>query len=158
AENARVVAAALPCPLLLENVPHLVPLPGDLDPPAFLARVAERSGCRLLLDLADIYVDARNGGEDPRAYLERFPLHRVAALRVAGVHEEGGIAVPRALSAVPEGVWRLAVDVLAKVPVQALLVDQDYSLEREVVTRELLHARRLWEALRPTRGQEEAAA
>jgi len=50
----------------------------------FLAEVARRSGCGLLLDLNNVYVSACNHGFDAAAYLERIPAHAVHELHLAG--------------------------------------------------------------------------
>lgn len=56
----------------------------DLDEPAFLAALVERTGCGLLLDVNNIYVSAANLGFDALAYLDGLPLEAVAEIHLAG--------------------------------------------------------------------------
>jgi hypothetical protein len=51
---------------------------------AFHAEIVEQTGCDLLLDVANVYANARNAGVDPRALLEGYPLERVGLIHVAG--------------------------------------------------------------------------
>lgn len=94
-ENVRAAMDVLPVPLALENIAALFEWPesaadGALDEAAFLAELADRTGARLLLDLSNLYANARNHGWDPLAYLDALPLSRVAYVHVAGGIERGG--------------------------------------------------------------------
>lgn len=60
--------------ILIENISsYLRYRSTDLCEPEFLALLAERSGCGLLLDVNNVYVNARNFGFDPYAYLAAIP-------------------------------------------------------------------------------------
>jgi uncharacterized protein len=63
----------------------------ELDEAAFLAGLLERTGAWLLLDLANLYANARNHGGDPLAFLDALPLERVAYVHVAGGVERDGL-------------------------------------------------------------------
>jgi uncharacterized protein len=72
-------------PFLVENVAWGLRPPGDvMEEGAFHAEIVERSGCDLLLDVANVYANARNAGVDPRALLEGYPLERVGMVHLAG--------------------------------------------------------------------------
>jgi uncharacterized protein len=72
-------------PVAIENVSYYahpgVPEMGELD---FLLEVLERSGCRLMLDVNNVYVNAQNHGFDAGAFIDRLPAERVVQLHVAG--------------------------------------------------------------------------
>jgi len=50
----------------------------------FLANLARRTGCGLLLDVNNVYVSAANHGFDPRAYVDDFPVEHVGEIHLAG--------------------------------------------------------------------------
>jgi uncharacterized protein (UPF0276 family) len=50
----------------------------------FLSEVLERADCKLLLDVNNVFVNAKNHGFDPDAWLARVPMERVVQLHVAG--------------------------------------------------------------------------
>jgi uncharacterized protein (UPF0276 family) len=56
----------------------------ELDEAAFLTELLERTGALLLLDLANLYANARNHGGDPLDLLDALPLERIAYVHVAG--------------------------------------------------------------------------
>jgi uncharacterized protein len=74
-------------PMAVENITYyLAPGRPSLDEADFVVEVLERAGCGLLLDVNNVYVNARNHGFDPVAYIEKIPPARVVAMHVAG-HE-----------------------------------------------------------------------
>ncbi len=50
----------------------------------FLAELAHRTGCGILLDVNNVYVSARNHGFDPIAYITALPREAVQELHLAG--------------------------------------------------------------------------
>ncbi|KAA2253366.1 DUF692 domain-containing protein [Solihabitans fulvus] len=90
--NVRAAQAELPVPLALENVAALLEWPdNELTEGQFLASLVERTDCRLLIDVANLYANARNVRTDPAEFLDAIPLERLAYVHVAGGHEHGGV-------------------------------------------------------------------
>jgi uncharacterized protein (UPF0276 family) len=91
AANVRLARAELSVPLALEQVAALPEWPApELDEAAFLTELLERTGAPLLLDLANLYANARNHG-DPLDLLDALPLERIAYVHVAGGVERDGL-------------------------------------------------------------------
>lgn len=55
----------------------------------FLRTLARKSGCKLLLDLNNVYVNARNHGFDPRTYVDAIPNDCIAEVHLAGFSDMG---------------------------------------------------------------------
>jgi uncharacterized protein (UPF0276 family) len=103
----------------------------------FLAAVAERADCGILLDVNNVHVSARNHGFDPRAYLAALPPGRVVQIHLAGHEDRGGYLLDSHDTAVPEAVWdlyRAAVARFGRVP--ALVEWDDRIPELEVLLAE----------------------
>jgi len=125
-ENVRRAQAALPVPLALENVAHLFEWPGgEMGEADFLAEVLERADVRLLLDVENVYANARNHGFDPLAFLQRLPLKRLAYVHVAGGILKHGLYHDTHCHAVPAAVLDLLEEVAARVPVPGALLERD---------------------------------
>jgi uncharacterized protein len=91
-ENVRIAQEALPVPLALENIAALVAWPGEeLSEGDFLAELVERTGVRLLIDVANLHTNHVNRGEDPCDALDRLPLDALAYVHVAGGFERDGV-------------------------------------------------------------------
>jgi uncharacterized protein (UPF0276 family) len=83
--RVRQVQDYLERPLILENPSTYVRFAhSTIDEPAFLRRLAEATGCFLLLDVNNVHVSCFNAGTDPVAYIEAFPCDRVVQLHLAG--------------------------------------------------------------------------
>ncbi|WP_137130999.1 DUF692 domain-containing protein [Rhizobium sp. FY34] len=101
---ARVVAhvdetqQTLGRPLLLEN-PSTYVLFADstIDEVDFMATIAQRTGCGLLLDVNNVMVSAVNHRLDPFAYIDRFPVELVGEIHLAGYDETTDAAGDRLL-------------------------------------------------------------
>lgn len=76
--------------IALENVSSYLEFAGSTLPEwEFLAELAERADCGLLLDVNNVYVSAVNHGFDPRKYLEAIPAERVWQVHLAGHSDRG---------------------------------------------------------------------
>lgn len=124
--NVDRAQAQLPVPIALEPVAALFDWPDDeLDEAAFLTEILDRTGALLLLDVANVYANARNRGTDPTALLDRLPLERVAYAHVAGGAEHGGFYHDTHTDPVPAEVLDLLREVCARHRPPALLLERD---------------------------------
>lgn len=107
---ARVqqVQEALGRAILVENVSSYYAFPESTqDECEFVASVARRTGCRLLLDVNNIYVNARNHGIDPHAYLGAIDPASVAEIHLAGFDDSGPVVIDTHGAPVSPEVWAL---------------------------------------------------
>jgi uncharacterized protein (UPF0276 family) len=71
--------------VLLENVSsYLEFTTSEMPEWEFLAALAHESGCGLLLDVNNVYVNARNHGFDPRTFIAHIPPAHVGEIHLAG--------------------------------------------------------------------------
>lgn len=130
--NVREAKAALPVPLALENIATLGEWPGaEMDEATFLTEVLERADVLLLLDIENVYANARNHGGDPVAFLDRLPLGRLAYVHVAGGIEREGLYHDTHGVRVPAAVLDLLEELCARVPVPGILLERDARFPKE---------------------------
>ena len=85
AERARRMEGVLERPFAIENITYYVhPGAPEMTELTFIQRVLSQSDARLLLDVNNVYVNARNHGFDPREFIAGIPLDRVIEIHVAG--------------------------------------------------------------------------
>ena len=128
--NVRRTTAELDVPLALEPIAALLDWPDDeYTEGDFLTELLERTGTLLLLDVANVYANARNRGLDPVAVLDRMPLHRVAYVHVAGgsVHPDdpSGLYHDTHLDPVPSPVLDLLQEVRERGAAPAVMLERD---------------------------------
>jgi len=117
--------------ILIENPATYVRFAGaEMAETDFLAELALRTGCGLLLDVANVRVCAVNHGFDPYAYLDAFPLERVGEIHLAGAaatHDAHGapLLIDAHDRAVAEEVWALHAYALSRIGPRPSLIEWD---------------------------------
>jgi uncharacterized protein len=108
-ERVRRVQDRLGSRILLENVSSYVSYPSSqLTEWEFLAEVAQRADCLILLDVNNVYVSSVNHEFDPLVYLDAMPPARVRQIHLAGHQRRpDGLIVDTHDAPVAEPVWRL---------------------------------------------------
>jgi hypothetical protein len=138
AANVQRVQDRLGRRLLVENLSAYLVLAGsDRHEPDFLAELARRTGCGLLVDVNNIYVNALNAARagDPaeplvacRRWLDAIPAGAVGELHVAGHSVLPDIVIDDHGSRVCEDVWALHAHALARFGDVPTLVEWDTGL------------------------------
>jgi len=94
--------------ILVENVSSYLTFPESTIPEyEFVVAVAARTGCGLLVDVNNIYVNARNHGIDADAYLAAIPPATVAEIHLAGFDASGPCLIDTHGAPVAPDVWAL---------------------------------------------------
>jgi hypothetical protein len=91
----------------------------------FLAAVVAGSGCALLLDVNNVYVNAQNLGLDAQAFIAGLPAASVREIHVAGHARNGALLIDNHGSRVSEPVWDLYRLAIARFGAQPTLVEWD---------------------------------
>ncbi|XVV17624.1 DUF692 domain-containing protein [Actinoplanes sp. CA-131856] len=124
--NVRRVQASLSVPIALEPIAALFDWPDDeLTEAQFITEILDRTGALLLLDVANVYANARNRGTDPEELLDQLPLERVAYTHVAGGAEHQGLYHDTHTDAVPQPVLDLVAALCARHRPPALMLERD---------------------------------
>lgn len=125
-------------PLAIENVSYYSQ-PGGvsaMDEVTFLQQVLQAADAKLLLDVNNVWVNSRNHGFDPYAFLDRIPADRVVQIHVAGpTVRDDGLVIDTHGEAVRDECYDLLAHVLRRIgPVPVLLErDQNFPPFEELV-------------------------
>jgi uncharacterized protein (UPF0276 family) len=126
--NIRRTCAELPVPLAIEPIATLFDWPdAEYEEAAFLTELLERTDALLLLDVANVYANARNRGEDPLSLLDGLPLERVAYVHVAGGAEHDGLYHDTHTDPIRAEVLGLVRELCARCPPRGFLLERDGS-------------------------------
>jgi uncharacterized protein (UPF0276 family) len=126
--TARVDAAQdlLGHALAIENISQYVVFAEDTIPECeFVAALARRTGCRLLLDLNNVYVNAVNQGFDPDAYVAAIPGDAVVEIHLAGFEAGDTCLIDTHGAPVAPAVWRLYERTIARIGARPTLIEWD---------------------------------
>ena len=126
--TARVlrVQERLGRPIALENVSSYVAYRHSTMPEwEFLAEVARRSDCGILLDVNNIYVSSFNHNFDPFIYVNSIPAERVAQIHIAGHSKYRKYILDTHDHPVIDPVWKLYARALQRAGKTATLLEWD---------------------------------
>jgi uncharacterized protein (UPF0276 family) len=152
------VQDALGRQILLENVSSYAAFrESEMPEWQFLAEVARRADCGILLDVNNVFVSARNHGFDPLDYLDGIPADRVGQLHLAGHSDRGAYLLDTHDAEVPDPVWDLARETLRRTgPVSTLVERDDRIPPLDRLAAESLRAAALEAEVLGSRGREAA--
>lgn len=120
------VQTALRRPILIENVSsYVLWRDSTFSEAQFLAALVERAGCGLLLDVNNIYVNARNHGFDAVSAIDAIPTDCVREIHLAGHLVDGDVLIDDHGSTVAPAVWSLYEHALRRFGAVPTLIEWD---------------------------------
>ncbi|KTE27845.1 MULTISPECIES: DUF692 domain-containing protein [unclassified Sphingopyxis] len=125
-ENIGRVQDYLGRRILIENPSSYVTFrSSDRSEWEFLAEMAGRADCLLLLDVNNIYVSARNHGFDPEDYLAGLPVDRIQQIHLAGHSDMGDYVIDTHDADVCDAVWDLYASAIRRFGSVATMIERD---------------------------------
>jgi uncharacterized protein (UPF0276 family) len=121
-------------PILLENPSTYLVFPeSTMSETDFICRLAQRTGCGLLLDVSNVFVSATNHGYSTLTYLTDFPLDHVGEIHLAGhatqADDEGDLLLIDSHDGpVANAVWNLFETVIGQCGPVPTLVEWDSAI------------------------------
>jgi uncharacterized protein (UPF0276 family) len=121
-----VVQERLASRILVENVSSYLQFAESTIPEwQFVAEVARRSGCGVLLDVNNIWVNAANHGFDAERYLDAIDPASVGEIHLAGFEARDGLLVDTHGARVSEEVWLLYEEAIRRMGRRPTLIEWD---------------------------------
>ena len=147
-ERVEQVQTALSRPILVENVSAYLRFADDaMAEWEFVAAVAQRTGCKLLFDVNNVYVNAVNHGFDPLDYLAAIPGDAVAEIHLAGFDASGPCLIDTHGAPVAPPVWALYRATIERFGPKPTLIEWDTDIPvLDVLLGEAAKARQILEA------------
>ena len=129
--------------IALENASTYVTFAEDAMPEwEFLREIARRTGCRLLLDVNNVHVNAFNHDFRATDYIDAIPREAVAYIHLAGHEDNRTYLIDTHDHPVVEDVWQLYAYAIQRLGPVATMIERDDKIPPlEELVRELAHAR-----------------
>lgn len=140
--------------ILVENIStYLRFREGDYSEWEFVAEAVRRSGCGLLCDVNNIYVNSVNHGFDPHVYLRALPGAAVCEIHLAGFTRKEDLPVSLLIDShsrpVDAAVWDLYAEAIARFGPVPTLIEWDQDIpELETLLAEAAHAQEVLDGRR----------
>ncbi len=128
-QRIKQVQDILEMPLVLENVSYYTPVAAQMKEEDFISAIVNESGCNMLLDVNNVYVNAFNHNYNAKEFIKKLPLNKVAYVHIAG-HEQVSdtLIIDTHGQAVIDPVFELfdfTADLIKPVPV---LLERDFNI------------------------------
>lgn len=129
AERVKVVQDIIERPLVLENVSYYLTANAQMTELEFINAVLSESGCSLLLDVNNVYVNSINHRYDPKAFIDGLPSNKIVYGHIAGHYEEAeDLRVDTHGADVIEEVWALLAYAYRQHHVFPTLLERDFNI------------------------------
>ncbi|HEX7634551.1 MAG TPA: DUF692 family protein [Noviherbaspirillum sp.] len=145
--------------ILLENVSAYLRYRDDaMSEAQFLAAVAARTGCGILLDINNLYVNLLNHQEDPLAALAIIAPHSVGEMHLAGHLVTPEAVIDHHGDRIAQPVWELYEKALQRFGAVSTLIEWDTHIPAlDVLLEEARHARRITDEVAQRKAAERLA-
>lgn len=139
-ETLRIVAAniqrtqdALKRSIMIENLSAYVKFScSTMSETDFLISLARQTGCRLLLDINNVYVSAHNLGFNAASYIDAIPAELIGEIHLSGhvanMTREGTVLIDSHSSCVAPEVWSLYAAAISRIGRRPTLIEWDSDL------------------------------
>lgn len=112
--------------IVLENVSSYVGYQdSQMSESRFLAEIARRADCLILLDVNNVYVSSFNHGFDPVTYLDELPVDRIQQIHLAGHSHQGDLIIDTHDDAVIDPVWNLYAEAIRRFGEVSTMIERD---------------------------------
>jgi uncharacterized protein (UPF0276 family) len=126
ARRVQAVQDRLGRRILLENPSsYLGYREAEMGEAEFIAQLAHRADCGILLDVNNVFVSAHNQGFDARAYLAALPGERIGQIHLAGHSVDGALLIDTHDAPVRDEVWALYAEAIARFGPRSTMIEWD---------------------------------
>lgn len=113
-------------PLILENITYMLEIPGsEMNEAEFISEILERSGCGLLLDITNLYINSVNHHYSIEKFLSQIPLDKVVQLHFVGGHWQHGLLIDSHSHPTHKEVWQLMERVANCINLKGAILERD---------------------------------
>ena len=129
AQRIKTVQEIIERPLVLENVSYYLAPGQEMSELDFTLEVLQQSGCNMLLDVNNLYVNSINHRYDPQRFLRSLPSEKIVYGHIAGHYDEADdLKVDTHGADVIEAVWSLLESAYAIHGVFPTLLERDFNI------------------------------
>ena len=129
-DRIKVVQEIIEVPFMVENVTRYITVSDrEMSEAEFICSIVEAANCGLLLDITNVYLNSRFHGYDPIKFIDSLPLARVGQMHLAGMEPDAdGSLIDSHDAPVPEPIWKLFREVIARTGPSSVLIERDAQL------------------------------
>jgi len=156
-QNIQRVQEGLKRSILIENISAYVHSnEAEFTEWDFITEVCKLAGCKILLDINNVYVNAVNFNFDPKIYLQAIPANKIGQIHLAGFTDMGDFLFDTHSKSVAQEVWDLFKFKARELDSTPILIEWDDDIpDYSQLEAELLIAKKIWQETHPNEGADE---
>jgi uncharacterized protein (UPF0276 family) len=126
ARNISRVKEKINTPLILENITYMVRFPSSqMSEGEFIRRILEETDCGLLLDITNLYINAKNHNFCWRKFLDELPIERIVQLHFVGLHRRDGKLIDAHAHKTNNEIWEVFREVCLRTNIKGAILERD---------------------------------
>ena len=126
-------------PVILENITSHLALGGEFCETEFINRLCQEAGCGLLLDATNLFINSRNHGFDPKAWVRELNPENIVQLHAVGYSLVDGVYQDHHAQPLQNELLDLISFICRYAPVQAVTLEWDADFPGEKVLDAEIH-------------------
>lgn len=124
--NISKVRKLIPTPFIVENITYMMRFPSsEMSEAEFITKMTEETGCGLLLDVTNLYINSRNHRFDWRRFLDEIPLEKVVQLHFVGLHTHQDLLVDAHADRTQSEIWEVFGEVCRRCEIKGAILERD---------------------------------
>jgi uncharacterized protein len=145
--NISQIKNRVKTPFILENITYMMRFPSsEMSESKFITKLLQETDCGLLLDVTNLYINARNHVYDWRKFLDELPMERVVQLHFVGLHKHQNLLIDAHADRTQSEIWEVFREVCARSNVKGACLERDENFPPfQEILHELETARELLE-------------
>ncbi|MCE9499675.1 MAG: DUF692 domain-containing protein [Leptospira sp.] len=125
-QNISVVQEFLKREFVLENISSYLSFSEqEFTEWEFISEISRISGCKILLDINNVYVNAKNHDFNPEAFLNGISARSVSQIHLAGFSDMGDYLFDTHSNPISHDVWKLFESAISRIPEVPVLIEWD---------------------------------
>ncbi len=125
-KNIERVKKRIDIPLILENITYNLEYPSSqMSEGAFIKKLLDETGCGLLLDITNLYINSVNLNRDWRKVLDDMPLDKVVQLHFTGARKSRNRLIDAHADKTDEKIWTVFETVAERCGINGSILERD---------------------------------
>lgn len=123
-ENVLQLQEACDKPLLLENITSHLRIDSPMVETDFINHLCVKTGCGVLLDVTNLYVNSRNHQFDPHVWLHQIRPHTIRQIHIVSYSEHAGVLHDSHDSDIQQELFALTREIIEYSAVDSIIIER----------------------------------
>ncbi|MBD2795219.1 DUF692 domain-containing protein [Xenorhabdus sp. 18] len=140
----KEICSSANIPFLMENISYYFDFPdNEYSECKFIYDIVKESGCGLLLDVNNLYINSKNHNYDPYNFLEKINLNSIVEVHIAGGYIHDELLIDSHGHTIEKPVWELLEYLCSRIVPHGIVLERDSNFDINDILESLHRAREI---------------